>query len=78
MPQQREPGPGAGVGADPGTIGAGLIAFGSLGPVLLSLDVIGLVPGMLCWAVAALGMGIVSPTLSTQLLSLAPSASRVG
>ena len=55
-------------------IGAGLIAAGSLGPVLLSLDVIGLVPGMLAWAVAALGMGIVSPTLSTQLLSLAPVA----
>jgi MFS family permease len=53
-------------------IGAGLIAVGSLGPVLLSLDVVGLVPGMLAWAVAALGMGIVSPTLSTQVLSLAP------
>jgi MFS family permease len=53
-------------------IGAGLIAVGSSGPVLLSLDVIGLAPGMLAWAVAALGMGIVSPTLSTQLLSLAP------
>ena len=53
-------------------LGAGLIAAGSLGPVLLSLDVVGLVPGMLAWAVAALGMGIVSPTLSTQLLSLAP------
>ena len=53
-------------------IGAGLIAVGSLGPVLLSLDVMDLVPGMLGWAVAALGMGIVSPTLSTQLLSLAP------
>ena len=53
-------------------IGAGLIAAGSLGPVLLSLDVVGLVPGMLGWAVAALGMGIVSPTISTQLLALAP------
>lgn len=53
-------------------VGAALIAAGSLGPVLLSLDVVGLVPGMLCWAVAALGMGIVSPTLSTQLLALAP------
>ncbi len=53
-------------------LGAGLIAAGSLGPVLLSLDVVGLVPGLLAWAVAALGMGIVSPTLSTQLLSLAP------
>jgi len=53
-------------------IGAGLIALGSLGPVLLSLDVLGIVAGMICWAVAALGMGIVSPTLSTQLLALAP------
>ena len=53
-------------------LGAGLIAAGSLGPVLLALDAIGLVAGMLGWAVAALGMGIVSPTLSTQLLALAP------
>lgn len=53
-------------------IGAGLIAAGSLGPVLLSLDVVGLGPGLLGWAFAALGMGIVSPTLSTQLLALAP------
>ena len=55
-------------------LGAGLIAAGSLGPVLLSLDLVGLVPGMLGWAVAALGMGIVSPTVSTQLLALAPAA----
>ena len=53
-------------------LGAGLIAAGSLGPVLLSLGVVGFVPGMLGWAVAALGMGIVSPTVSTQLLALAP------
>ena len=53
-------------------LGAGLIAVGSLGPVLLSLDVVGLVPGMLAWAVAAVGMGILSPTVSTQLLALAP------
>lgn len=53
-------------------IGAGLIAAGSLGPVLLSLDIIGLVPGLLGWALAALGMGIISPTLSTQLLALSP------
>ncbi|MFL6176987.1 MAG: MFS transporter [Ornithinibacter sp.] len=53
-------------------IGAGLIGLGSLGPVLLSLDAIGFVPGMVGWALAALGMGIVSPTLSTQLLALAP------
>ena len=53
-------------------LGAGLIAAGSLGPVLLSLDVLGLVAGMAGWAFAALGMGIVSPTISTQLLAIAP------
>lgn len=58
-------------------LGAGLIGLGSLGPVLLSLDVIGLVPGMVAWAVAALGMGIVSPTLSTQLLALVSEQGRV-
>ena len=55
-------------------LGAGLIGLGSLGPLLLSLDAVGLGAGMVCWAVAALGMGIVSPTLSTQLLSLAPAS----
>jgi hypothetical protein len=54
------------------SVGAGLIGLGSLGPVLLALDVVGFVPGMVGWAFAALGMGIVSPTLSTQLLALAP------
>lgn len=53
-------------------LGTALIALGSLGPVLLTLRVVGLVPGMALWAVAALGMGIVTPTLSTQLLALAP------
>ncbi len=53
-------------------IGSGLIAAGSLGPVLLSLDRVGMVPGMLGWALAALGMGILSPTLATELLSLSP------
>lgn len=55
-------------------IGSGLIAAGSLGPLLLALDVVGLVPGMFGWALAALGMGIVSPTVSTQLLALAPAS----
>ena len=55
-------------------LGSALIALGSIGPILLSLSVIGLVPGLLGWAVAALGMGIVSPTISTQLLSLAPAS----
>ena len=55
-------------------LGSALIAVGSIGPILLSLDVIGLEPGLLGWAVAALGMGIVSPTISTQLLALAPAS----
>lgn len=55
-------------------VGSGLIAAGALGPVLLSLDVVGLVPGLVGWAVAALGMGIVSPTVSTQLLALSPAS----
>ena len=57
-------------------LGGLLIATGSLGPVLLSLDVVGLVPGLVGWAVAATGMGILSPTLSTELLALAPVAER--
>ena len=51
--------------------GALLIAAGSAGPVLIALDVVGIVPGMVGWALAAAGMGIVSPTLSTELLRLA-------
>jgi hypothetical protein len=55
-------------------LGSALITIGSIGPILLSLSTIGLVPGLIGWAVAALGMGIVSPTISTQLLSLAPAS----
>ncbi|MBM6404472.1 MFS transporter [Phycicoccus sp. CSK15P-2] len=54
--------------------GGVLIAVGALGPALLALDVVGLVPGMLGWALAATGMGVLSPTLSTELLALAPRA----
>lgn len=54
--------------------GGGLIAVGAVGPVLLSLGVVGLVPGMVGWSLAALGMGIVSPTVSTELLEQAPAA----
>jgi MFS family permease len=57
-------------------LGAALIAAGSVGPVLLALDVVGLVPGMVGWAFAALGMGIVTPTVSTQLLALAAPSER--
>lgn len=62
---------GAGTRARTGGL---LIAVGSLGPVLLALDTVGLVLGMVGWATAATGMGILSPTLSTQLLALAPTA----
>ncbi|WP_392543401.1 MFS transporter [Oryzobacter telluris] len=55
-------------------LGGALIALGSLGPVLLALDVVGFVPGMAGWALAATGMGIVSPTVSTELLAQAPAA----
>lgn len=54
--------------------GALLIAGGSAGPVLIALDVVGIVAGMVGWALAAAGMGIVSPTLSTELLRLAAPA----
>ncbi|WP_377639971.1 MFS transporter [Oryzobacter terrae] len=55
-------------------LGGAFIAVGSLGPVLLSLDVVGLVAGMAGWALAATGMGIVSPTVSTELLAQAPAS----
>lgn len=51
-------------------LGSTLIAAGSLGPVLLALDRVGMVPGMLGWALAALGMGVLSPTTSTEILAL--------
>ena len=53
-------------------LGFALITLGVLGPALTSVAVLGVVPGMVLWGVAGLGMGIVSPTLSTQLLRWAP------
>ncbi|WP_169743117.1 MFS transporter [Knoellia subterranea] len=53
-------------------LGLTLIALGGVGPVLLSLDVIGLVPGLTGWAVAATGMGLSSPSLATEIFTLAP------
>ena len=50
-----------------------LIAVGALGPALLSLGVLGLVPAMVGWALAATGMGVLSPTLSTELLARTPA-----
>ena len=55
-------------------VGFALITVGLLGPALNSVDVLGVVAGLVLWGVAGLGMGIVSPTLSTQLLRLAPVA----
>ncbi len=53
-------------------VGGLLIAVGAAGPALLSLDLVGVVAGMAGWALAATGMGILSPTLSTELLALTP------
>jgi MFS family permease len=53
-------------------VGFGLITVGVLGPALTSLDALPVVAGLALWGVAGLGMGIVSPTLSTQLLLFAP------
>ena len=53
-------------------IGFGLIAAGVLGPALTSLDRLPVAAGLALWGLAGLGMGIVSPTLSTQLLRFAP------
>jgi MFS family permease len=53
-------------------LGGGLIAAGALGPVLISLDVVGLAAGMAGWSLAGLGMGIVSPTITTELLAQSP------
>ena len=53
-------------------LGGALIAVGALGPVLLALDVVGIAAGMAGWSLGALGMGIVSPTITTELLAQAP------
>lgn len=55
-------------------VGFALITVGIVGPALTSLALLPVVPGLVLWGVAGIGMGIVSPTLSTQLLHLAPVA----
>lgn len=50
------------------------MAMGSLGPALIATGHLTLVPGMALWALAALGMGIASPTLSTRMLDLTESS----
>ncbi|MDF8265645.1 MFS transporter [Luteipulveratus flavus] len=51
-------------------IGFGAITTGLAGPALIAADVLPLVPGLALWALAGLGMGVASPTLSTQMLAL--------
>lgn len=53
-------------------VGFALITVGVLGPALTSLAALPVWAGLALWGVAGLGMGIVSPTLSTQLLRYAP------
>ncbi len=56
--------------------GFSLVSVGILGPALVSADLAPVVPGLVLWGVAGLGMGVVSPTLSTQLLHLVPEGDR--
>lgn len=53
-------------------LGLALIALGGIGPVLLALEVVALVPGLTGWALAATGMGLASPSLATEIFTLAP------
>ena len=66
---QRRVGPAARL-----RLGFALVAAGILGPALTSLEVLPVGAGLVLWGVAGLGMGVVSPTLSTQLLALSPVA----
>lgn len=55
-------------------IGFALIGAGALGPALLAVGLVPLWAGLALWGVAGIGMGLASPTLSTQLLALTPEA----
>jgi MFS family permease len=57
-------------------LGFGLIAVGVTGPALLGVGVLPAWAGLALWAVAGVGMGVSSPTLSTHLLSLSPATSQ--
>lgn len=54
--------------------GFAAITIGLLGPMSLALSDVPLGLGLLGWAVSGLGMGVVSPTLSTQTLALSPAS----
>ena len=57
-------------------VGFALIAVGAAGPALTSLEVLPVWAGLGLWAVAGVGMGVTSPTLSTQMLALSPEDSQ--
>lgn len=61
----------------PGTMAAAamlLMALGGLGPLLLALDRLSLVPAMAAYAVSSIGMGLVNNTLAVHLTTIvAPS-----
>ncbi|MDT0212959.1 MFS transporter [Rothia sp. ARF10] len=52
-------------------LGLALIALGGVGPLLIALGVLELVPGLVGWALAATGMGLSSPSLATEIFTLA-------
>jgi MFS family permease len=54
--------------------GFALITAGLVGPVLLALDAVPVWLGLAGWAVAATGIGITSPTISTHVLTLSTEA----
>ena len=47
-----------------------LVSAGTLGPALLAVDLVPAWTGLGLWAVASIGIGICSPTISTQVLAL--------
>jgi MFS family permease len=57
-------------------VGFALIAVGAVGPALTSLQSLPVWAGLTLWGVAGVGMGLTSPTLSTQMLALSPLESQ--
>jgi MFS family permease len=54
--------------------GFALITVGLVGPVLLALDAVPVWLGLTGWALAAVGIGVTSPTISTHVLTLSTEA----
>lgn len=54
------------------TMASVAMSLGAVGPVLIATGHLPLIAGLSTWALSALGMGIASPTYSTQVLALAP------